>query len=423
MKPFHAAILGLIVIGLLTTIPRVRSWSDASRMATVQSLVERGTFIIEESDFIFTEDKVYIKGHFYSDKSPMSALLGAAVYWPLYHLGLRLDTGMNLTVWIIILLTVKLPWLLGVIAFGESLKHAGQSDRNRIYIMLSLGVASLFLPFSSAFNNNVQAAAMIAIGWFFLMRALHPSESGPARRGDLFGAGLFLSMAGVTDVPSAIFYVGFFALLLASPRARGRILYYLLPMAVTVLPTFWITWSISGSILPFDIHKEYFDYPGSPWLERGKLSGVAVNPLSFMMVYGPALLFGPKGFILYNPLLLLAIPRLVREMARRGPFWREAIVVAAGSVILIGYYVLYSSNFGGWSYGIRWFLPVLPPVYFFLHSCLETGHRRNRMIFATLFAAGVVIAGVGVINPWSNPGYSAAPFLANLIQLWNWLAG
>jgi hypothetical protein len=39
-------------------------------MATVQTLVEQGTFIIDRTEFNRTGDKVFIDGHFYSDKTP-----------------------------------------------------------------------------------------------------------------------------------------------------------------------------------------------------------------------------------------------------------------------------------------------------------------------------------------------------------------
>jgi hypothetical protein len=85
----------LFVPGMLSIHPRVGSWNDASRMALIQLLVERHTLIIDESTFIDTGKKVYINGHFYSDKPPVPSLLAALVYWPLNHLGLHLDYGWN----------------------------------------------------------------------------------------------------------------------------------------------------------------------------------------------------------------------------------------------------------------------------------------------------------------------------------------
>ena len=73
------------------------------------------------------------------------------------------------------------------------------------------------------------------------------------------------------------------------------------------------------------VTEKYFYYPGSPWYARpGKLSGMGINSPGFLLEYSLVALVGRKGFLLYNPLLLLALPCLVMEIVRRGRFWREA---------------------------------------------------------------------------------------------------
>ena len=62
------------------------TWNDESRMATIQSLVESKTLVIDHSDFAATGDKVFVAGHFYSDKPPLPAILGAITYAPFTHL-------------------------------------------------------------------------------------------------------------------------------------------------------------------------------------------------------------------------------------------------------------------------------------------------------------------------------------------------
>src|SRR5207244_7533603 len=78
-------------------------WNDGSRLATVECLVDYHTLAIERSIFVQvppcddpaapspyaddeslrlhgTGDKLFIKGHYYSDKSPVPALWMAGVY-------------------------------------------------------------------------------------------------------------------------------------------------------------------------------------------------------------------------------------------------------------------------------------------------------------------------------------------------------
>src|SRR5687768_10760158 len=65
--------------------PYAGSWNDASRLATVESLVDRQTLSIDDSLFVRgpagTRDKLLIDGRFYSDKSPVPAILMAGPYW------------------------------------------------------------------------------------------------------------------------------------------------------------------------------------------------------------------------------------------------------------------------------------------------------------------------------------------------------
>jgi hypothetical protein len=73
-------------------------------MATVQSLVESRSFVIGDTAFTRTGDKVFINGHFYSDKPPIPSVLGALVYLPLYHLGIYLHDGRSAAYYLITLL-------------------------------------------------------------------------------------------------------------------------------------------------------------------------------------------------------------------------------------------------------------------------------------------------------------------------------
>src|SRR3954447_10343608 len=79
------ALLGVLlaatVVALVSARPYAGAWNDGSRLATVESLVERGTLAIDESAFVAvpqtaspygpiemskgTLDKLLIDGHFY----------------------------------------------------------------------------------------------------------------------------------------------------------------------------------------------------------------------------------------------------------------------------------------------------------------------------------------------------------------------
>ena len=77
--------LFFLLFALLTAV-RSSSWNDSSRLAQIQSLVDHGSLIIDDSVFSYTGDKYFFNQHFYSDKPPILAI------YAFYNLGVtRLD--------------------------------------------------------------------------------------------------------------------------------------------------------------------------------------------------------------------------------------------------------------------------------------------------------------------------------------------
>ena len=382
-------------------------------MGTIQSLVESHTFIIDHTEFVSTGDKVFIDGHFYSDKPPVPAMLGAVVYFPLYHLGLKLHGGNSLSYYFITLLTVSLLWLLGTLAFFQSMQFTGLDGERRLLAGVALGLGTIYLSWSTTFNNHEIAASFLAMGFCFLLKAKHENFGNR----DLAVAGTFLSLAGAADIPAGIFYAVFLVYVLRDPALRRRVPFYVLPLILTVLPTLVINYSIHHSVMPLQIYRSYFEYPGSPWIGSNELSGMDANDLTFTATYAFLTLFGPKGFLIYNPLLFIALWGLWHTIGQRGRFFWEGICIAAGSAILLLYYWLTTNNFAGWSYSIRWFVPLLPLLMFFLYPYFEGFGKRSRVkSFQALLSISLIIAFVGALNPWSPLAYGEISFLANIKQ-------
>ena len=385
-----------------------------SRMAAIQAMVEHHTLVIDGSAFVRTGDKVFVNGHFYSDKPPMPSVLGALVYLPLYHLGIKLGRGHNLAYYLITLLTVKVLWLFSLAAFYAVLGMANVNDRTRLWLTAALGVASLHFSWSAVFNNHSMTASTLTIGLYFLLNAARSSRTGR----NLFMAGLCLSFAGTSDVPMALFYTAFFIYVLANPTLRKSVVWYLVPITFTIVPAVTLNYWICGSILPVQVNKAYFDYPGSPWTTRlGALSGVAMNPPVFFLKYSFNALLGRRGFLLYNPLLFIALPCLVMEIRRRRMFWREAIVIAACSTCIVGYYLLYTNDHGGGSYSIRWFVPLLPLAFLFLYRFHENAGAGRLKLFLGLLCVSLIFSHIGLINPWSKSRISKISVVANVKEL------
>jgi hypothetical protein len=408
--PNKRLILALIFFGLLTTHSSILSWNDASRMATVQSLVESGSFIIDKSAFVGTGDKVFINGHFYSDKPPAPSLLGAVVYWPLHFIGFELHPRSSVAYYLITLLTVKLLWLLGTLAFFYALRFTGLNEQQRVLASVVLGFGSLYFSWSSTFNNHEIAAALLSIGFCFFLKARHEQSV----RRDLFICGLCFSFAGSADVPTAAFYVGFLVYIMFDRSLRRHVVYYLLPTLLTVAPVLIINYDIHHSIMPVNIYQSYF----LGW-KSDDLSGIRVSDLGFVVTYSFLTLIGPRGFLVYNPFLCVALLGLVLVIRRRRPVYAEGVVIAVASGAITLYYWLMTTNYGGDSYSVRWFVPLLPLLLYFSYPYFAQLHPKNMTSYRVLLGCSLLIASIGAINPWTNK--SDIPLVDNALQAVNYV--
>jgi len=107
---------------------------------------------------------------------------------------------------------------------------------------------------------------------------------------------------------------------------------------------------------------------------------------------------------------------LVEEIWKRGKLKIEALVIMICSVIVIGYYLLASQDYSGFAYSIRWFVPLLPLWFVFLYRGFRMERPRFRKLFSPVFLTSVIIASVGLIDPWTTI-VTGVPFFDNLITL------
>src|SRR5712691_10009035 len=81
------------------------SGDEIARLATVQSLVERGTLALDESAFAPPART----GKLYADQPPMLAILLAGPYWLMHRIGLSFSTNPCLVMYLLTLIGVTIP--------------------------------------------------------------------------------------------------------------------------------------------------------------------------------------------------------------------------------------------------------------------------------------------------------------------------
>ena len=405
----HKALIPLLIlVSLLTINPRINGWNEASRMALTQSLVEHHELTIDKSTFAATGDKVYVNGHYYSDKPAAPSLLAALVYFPLHHLGVELSYGWSLAYYLIIFFIIKSLWIFSILAFGTVMRLLGTTPRQALINTMIYAFASQLFTWSSTFNNHSIAASLIMLAFAFYMRSKQE-----ATISNYALSGLFFGLAAASDLPTGLFFLGFAFLVLRVHQHSTLKLAFIgagmLPLAIHSA----LNYQIGGTLLPLQFIREYLNFDGSQWSE-----GVRVNtPLSFLE-YMFLSFVGPQGFLVYSPLVAFLIPLLVKHSNKKKPFYQESRVIAASSILLLLTYFILTQNYGGWGYGIRWFVPLIPLIYIFLFDVdVALLSSRRRWLFSGLVYYSFIVAVIGLINPWSNPEIHAFPILANLKQL------
>ena len=150
-RDFSIILIGSVLIAVLGARPYASSWNDGSRLATVEALVDQHTWAIDNSIFVKvpeqhdldpygqdvpstggTMDKMFINGHFYSDKPPVAALYLAGVYWVAQKLtGLTAAQHPHIFVYLITLMSSGLAYVIGVVCIWFLALRLGLPESNR----------------------------------------------------------------------------------------------------------------------------------------------------------------------------------------------------------------------------------------------------------------------------------------------------
>jgi hypothetical protein len=394
--------LYILLLAVASAALHKSSAHSESRLATIESLVTHGTFAIDASTYANTVDKVKIGSHFYSHQPPAHAVLAAPLYFPLYHLGLRFGPGANAAYAILTFATNGLSTVFALVLFFRALAWLQLSESTRVWLTAGLACGTLLLPYSTTFNAHGLVGAWLFIGFYYFVR------SGMARgSAAIWVSGLIFSTCAAIDHGTVLFFAAFFIALLFRGDRRVDAFRFALPALVSLLPTALYYYGIGGSLKPFAARLELFAYEGSPWLNHSSLyadalTGAGWNSPGFALRYGFLCLFGPRGFLVYNPLALATLAGMVVTIRRRLAFWQEAVAIAAASAAMMTYYFLASTNYSGWSYSIRWFVAMLP-LWFFFTAAVWQWLLRMKWLVIALAAASVIYAAGGVADPWPVP--------------------
>ncbi len=428
-----AMALALLIAIAALTKTKPESWNDIARVASIESLVERGTWAIDDSPWVDeTKDKVLLNGHYYSDKMPLMTLLGAGVYAILHGWGASLAPDCSQAAalcayrWVTLVL-VGIPVALLVWLFFD---WARRWSPRWVAVLgtLVLALGSMVLPFALVLNHHAPAAASIFASFYLLVqrqptlktiaarKGLNPSglilpfpmSSSDAalatrrtERGWLVLAGFLAALAVSFDALSGIVAVSVLAIALV--RLRRASLYVALGAVIPIMLTALLDLQIAGTVVPPYLITNGYNYPGSAFPSTVGGNGTPDD----YVAYAFRMFLGGKGLFAYNPLLLLGLAGAIRVALQRGhPLRIEGLFTALGFVVLCLYLATNTGNFGGTGYGERWFVVAVPMVLAFLFFVppLSTATWKNAtwVLFIPLLALSIYSSLQGAQAPWQD---------------------
>jgi len=367
--------------------PQAINANDATRLATVQSLVEEGTFWIENSKFSWTVDKMWVGDHAISDKPPFFSVLGAAAYYILYNVfEVSFSSHPFWAYFCVTFATVSVSSAALMAFFYESLAFTKIKHRShKLFLVFSLGFGTLVYTYSSVYNNHTFTAATLYAGFYYLLKTRF-KRKGRAR--NMFLCGVFAGITFLSSLPEFMFPLFFLAYFAWEKKTRKDAVAYVAPVLASVLVFMMLNVAVTGDFFPPNLHAPR-DTKKLPLLvryylpEQFVMDGYWRNPQGIdalqepKTVYAYNAFFGHHGFFSFTPILLVSLFFLLAAVVDRSHmFRREAVWVLASCSLTFLLIILVYNNYGGLAHGFRWFLPETPILFFFTAFFFEK--RRSR---------------------------------------------
>lgn len=348
------------------------SANDRSRWDTVRSLVEEGTYEIDNivaQPGWDTIDMVQHRGrdgnmHLYSSKPPLMATIMAGPYWLIYH-----ATGWSLEkypyeIGRALLILFNVPMLVAMFVILVALaERLGTTDWGRILMMAGATGGTFLSTFAASITNHLPAALAAAAALWAWCRISIDGE----RRWTWFAlAGLASAGTFACELPA----LSLFALVTAALlwQAPWPTLKAYVPAALMVVAAFFGTNYLAHDSLrepyahrsqtnpednwyhfTYTIHgKEKHSYWSNPQgIDRGE-----PRP----EVYALHVLVGHHGIFSLTPLWLMSVAGMAMWLRRpdRRPL---ALGIGLLSAVCVAFYLSrpqIDRNYGGMTSGLRW---------------------------------------------------------------------
>lgn len=418
-----AIALGLAAVGAK---PYAGSWNDGCRLAAVESLVDRHTLVIDDSIFckppqrlvdagvapypadradllaFGTLDKLFVRGHFYSDKPAVISVLMAAAYQPFLWAGVPPPGERpDIFCWVMVVLTSGLGYAAAVGCMWVLGKHVGLTPKWRFVWLASFALGTYSLAYTRYVTNHTMHLGVLAGACLLLVRIAEAARGNRTAWGAVVGLGTLAGVGFNLDFGSGpLFTAAMFVAVAWRTRSPGAVLAYTLATAPWVAAGVGLNYAIGGVWKPINMYPEHYRFPGSSFSEENLTGFLRHRPLN-QLLYAGGMLIGKHGFWNHNLPMLLVVAAGWRVFLRPSPGRKELALLLGWCAATWLLYAVLSNNMGGACCSVRWFMPFLAPSFWML-AVLLRDRPECRASFVSLSVWGMALGGImWRTGPWT----------------------
>jgi len=342
----------------------------SSRLATVYSLTTHHTWYIDQPDNRFageTIDRVVVRGteengimrggRMISSKPPVMPLVMTGIYviaHPLTGWGLESSHDIDRLLVLMTILLVSCSFLVTLVFFLKTLSLFELQYKAELYLIMALALGTQVAGYSITINNHVPAAGALMLAIYLALGLIFDKHAPSIWRFLLFGfAG---ALVPTIDMPAGI-YVAALGCALLAKFPKHTLLWSVCGGALPLLVHFGATYAVTGSFLPVQMRDATYMYESAYW--RHPLGIDALSEPKLVYLFHTT--FGRCGVFLLFPVLILGLIGFVMgARSTSKPMRRLTMGCLACFLLLVAYYVRSTHNYGGESYGFRWYIASMP---------------------------------------------------------------
>lgn len=368
--------------------------NTVTRWALTRQLIDNGSIIIDPYTE-YTSDRAFFNNHYYCDKAVLTSIIAAIPYGITRTLENIVGSEISPPAcrYIAERLSAGISFILLMLFMIKELKR---SEKPLFLPVLALGTGSILLPYSTLLYGHVPAA-------FFLFMSYYCQNRNKYLQADIFGA-----IAAATEFPVMLPF-----LILAVYRGRKywspvKILRLAGIILLAFMPQLIHNWIAFGSPLTMGYSLETVEaFEG---MNQG-LFGFTLPSLRAIYI----LLLSPeRGLFFYMPWAVLGIAGFF--ISKR---FTSVLKTNPLPLITVSYILLFSAYYmptGGWAFGPRHLIPVIP--FFAIGLAKFASLSRKHLFMAVvLVLPSILIALTGTFGEVHQPVHAIENSLP--IPQWN----